>query len=199
MWPSWRERQVGRSPVAGSSRAFVGSFGTAHCSWSQAPSVSHWPAGRVFAKAASVRVKSAASFVRRRSTARRLKPPIDMCVCESMKPGTTRRHFPSSTTVFGPFQGSTSLFIPKATIRSPRTASASASGLPESPVQIFAESRMRSAGVSGEGAASRIAMASADNIFAFLTFWLRYAVDELPTFFSASEAWAAARRATATR
>ena len=148
MWPSWRERQVGRSPVAGSSISLVGRRGGLHCSWSHAPSVSQAPVGFANAKAASRRVKSAGSFVCRRSIASRLKPPPDMCVCASMNPGTTRRPFASMTCVAAPRQRSISALVPTATIRSPRTASAWAEGRAGSPVQIFAEVRIRSAGGS---------------------------------------------------
>ncbi len=113
-----------------------------------------------------------------------------MWVWESMNPGTTRRHLPSRTTVFGPFQAAISLSDPTATMRPPRTARASASGFAGSPVQIFADSRTRSAAGSGAPAAPRVIAMRQKH---------RHAVEELPTFFSSSEARAAASRATATR
>ena len=156
MWPSWRDRHVGWSPVAGSSRAFVGRAGGVHCFSSHAPSVSHSPGGRVFAYAATIRVKSAPSFVLRRSMACRSKPPMDMCVCASMNPGTTRRHLASMTTVLGPRIGLISSFEPTATIRPPLTARASASGRAGSPVQILAEITTRSAGAWDIGVSSAL-------------------------------------------
>ena len=69
-----------------------------------------------------------------------------MCVWQSMNPGTRRRHFASTTVVDGPASFEISASEPTATIRPPRTASASASGRAGSPVQIFSDLTIISGG-----------------------------------------------------
>jgi hypothetical protein len=79
-----------------------------------------------------------------------------MCVWQSMNPGTTRRHFASITFVDGPCSFAISASEPTATMRPPRTASASASGRAGSPVQIFADFRTSSADApAASGGAAR--------------------------------------------
>ena len=136
------------------------------------------PAGCVFANAATCRVKSAGSFVLRRSSAEKVETahrhvrvavdearddapplPVDDDGLRALRASRSRRSCPT------------------ATMRPSRTASACASGRAGSPVQIFAETRTRSAGgPSSPGRASRRQIAAAPAT--------AHAVDEMPTLCS---------------
>ena len=109
-----------------SMSCFVGMFGGVHLVSSQFPPRIHSPFGVTFARSPISRANSCALLASFSCTLSSCIPPETKCTCASLNPGKTSFPPASITCVRGPRQPSISEAEPTATIRSPRTATASA-------------------------------------------------------------------------